>query len=134
MERICLPVEWCVIPPPSEHLPTVEVGCIGVMGVWGLVQPDLGSSCNGMGHSEGLDITCKELIPIILACVAWGHALSHIADDLTRNNLSYFFSKSHIPIPTHPEYLDTFWTYLNHRADWISAQWRHQFRNTFRMA
>lgn len=62
---------------PPEHLSTVEIAS-DASGSWGC-----GAWYNQFwfqlewdNHSESLDITCKELIPIILACLAWGHAWS----------------------------------------------------------
>ena len=176
---------------PPEKLPSVEIAS-DASGSWGCgawykkswfqVQWDEQS-----GH---LDIACKELVPIILACAVWGHKwaghrvvchcdnqvvvaclrsrssrqtglmhmlrclvfieaylncqlypmyintrLNHLADDLSRDNLQSFLLKvpdvDRSPTQVPRQLLSLL---LNPQADWISAQWRHQFRNILRMA
>ena len=176
---------------PPDHWLTVEIAS-DASGSWGC-----GAWYNQSwfqlewdSHSDALDITGKELIPIILACVAWGHAwsghrvichcdnqavvaclrsrssrqpmlmhmlrclvfieahvkchiqsiyintkLNHVADDLSRNNISSFFSKVPHADPR-PSRISRrlLEPLLNPKADWISAQWRRQFRDIFRVA
>lgn len=58
---------------------------------------------------------------------------NHLADDLSRNNLSSFLSKvpeaNPQPTPLPVPLLDLL---LDKRADWISPLWSHRFRATFR--
>lgn len=58
---------------------------------------------------------------------------NHLADDLSRNNLSSFLSKvpeaNPQPTPLPVPLLDLL---LDQRADWISPLWSHRFRATFR--
>ncbi len=60
---------------------------------------------------------------------------NHLADYLSRNNLSSFLFKvptaNSSPSPISKPLLDLV---FNSRADWISTLWRQQFRDTFRMA
>ena len=158
------------------------------MGLRGLARGEDCFRVQWDSRSWDLPITCKELIPIVLACATWGHAwrgnaitchcdnqaivaclrsrsskhagimhllrclvffeayfgcflrpcyintkANHLADDLSRNNLSSFLSKvptanSH-QLPISDLLLDLV---LNPQADWISAPWRQQFRSIFR--
>ena len=62
---------------------------------------------------------------------------NHLADDLSRNRLSSFFSKvykaakipAQIPQPTFVP-LPLLWLLLDQTADWISPHWSHQFKRT----
>ncbi len=177
--------------PPPELLSQVEMtsdasgawGCGAWHGTsWFQLQWDL--------RALNLFIAAKELIPIVLACAAWGaewenrrvichcdnqvvvaclrsrssrnpmlmHLIrclvfveahfhcyihpeyistrnNHLADDLSRDNLSSFLSKvpgaSAQPAPTSRVLLDLL---LDPRADWISPHWRHQFSGIFKTA
>ena len=73
VEGILNLMEWYrILVPPPEHLPCTELSA-DASGSWGCgawhglqVQWDV--------QSRELDISCKELIPIILAYVVWGHS------------------------------------------------------------
>ena len=141
-------------------------------------------------RAENLSIACKELIPIVLGCAAWGdswqgrrvtcrcdnqvvvaglrsrssrdkgvmHLLrclvfveaclncylvpeyidthsNHLADDLSRDNVLSFFLK--VPdadqraTQVSQKLLDLL---LHPQADWISEQWRQQYKDIFRKA
>ena len=60
---------------------------------------------------------------------------NHLADDLSRNNLSSFLFKVHgadpHPAPLSLPLLDLL---LDPQADWISPRWRHRFSSIIRTA
>jgi hypothetical protein len=178
------------LPPPS-YLPRTELTS-DASGSWGCGAWHLGAwfQLPWDTRAQPLSIAEKELIPIILACEAWGrswegrqvtcrcdnqvvvaclrsrssrhkglmHLLrclvfiearykfylhptyvdtraNHLADDLSRNQLSSFLSKvpNASPLPTAVSHA-LLNLLLDPQADWTSPSWRQQFRDTSRPA
>ena len=168
---------------PCQHLTSDASGSWGC-GAW---HGDEWFQLQWRADSAHLSIAEKEMIPIILACAAWGSAwgnhqitcfcdnqvmiaclksrtskakglmhllwclvfieahfhcyliptyidthANHLADDLSRDNLSSFLSKvptaKHDPTPISEALLALL---LDTKGDWISLTWRQQFNGIF---